>query len=96
MYVELITIFIGLFVEFIHFRLLGGWAGRWMVQGGFQCRGELLLLHLVGQRPAVLTAGAGRVVYFFFFFFIIIIFFHLSSISYVLSFGRRLNMTEIL
>ena len=41
------------------------------------------------QRPAVLAAGAGRVGYIFFIF-------HLSSLSNVLSFGRRLNMTEIL
>ena len=57
-----------------------------MVLGSFQCRGVLLLLHIVGQGPAVLAAGAGRVGYIF----------HLSSISNVLSFGRRLNMTEIL
>ena len=30
-----------------------------MVLGSFQCRGILLLLHLVGQGPAVLAAGAG-------------------------------------
>ena len=72
-----------------------GWA---TVLGSFQCRGVLLLLHIVGQGPAVLAAGAGRVCYFFIFFFFIIIFFffHLSSISNVLSFGRRLNMSEIL
>ena len=40
--------------------------------------------------PAVLVAGAGWVGYFFFFIF------HLSSLSNVLSFGRQLNMTEIL
>ena len=55
----------------------------------FQCRGVLLLLHIVGQGPAVLAAGAGRVGY-------ISYIFHLSSLSNVLSFGRRLNMTEIL
>ena len=38
----------------------------------------------------MLAAGAGRVGYVFFYIF------HLSSISNVLSFGRRLNMTEIL
>ena len=59
-----------------------------MVLGSFQCRGVLLLLHIVGQGPAVLAAGAGQVGYIFFF--------HLSSISNVLSFGRRLNITEIL
>ena len=52
----------------------------------FQCRGVLLLLHILGQGPVVLAAGAGRVGYIF----------HLSSLSNVLSFGRQLNMTEIL
>ena len=61
-----------------------------MVLGSVQCRGVLLLLHIVGQGPAVLAAGAGRVGYFFFFFF------HISSLSYVPVFGRRLDMTEIL
>ena len=28
-----------------------------MVLGSFQCRGVLLLLHIVGQGPAVLAAG---------------------------------------
>ena len=32
----------------------------------FQCRGVLLLWHMVGQGPAVLAAGAGRVGYFLF------------------------------
>ena len=67
-----------------------GWLGWAMVLGSFQCRGVLLLLHIVGQGPAVLAAGAGRVGYIFFYSF------HLSSLSNVLSFGRRLNMTEIL
>ena len=44
-----------------------GWA---MVLGCFQCRGVLLLLHIVGQGPAVLAAGAVRVGYIFFIFFI--------------------------
>ena len=52
-------------------------------------RGVLLLLHIVGQEPAVLAAGAGRMGYIFYIF-------HLSSLSNVLSFWRRLNMTEIL
>ena len=30
-----------------------------MVLGSFQCRGVLLLLHIVGQGPAVIAAGAG-------------------------------------
>ena len=36
-----------------------------MVPGSFQCRGVLLLWHMVGQGPAVLAAGAGRVGCFF-------------------------------
>ena len=66
-----------------------GWLGWAMMLSSFQCRGVLLLLHLVGQGPAVFAAGAGRVGYSFYIF-------HLSSLSNVLSFGRRLNMTEIL
>ena len=50
-----------------------------MVLGSFQCRGVLLLLHIVGQGPAVLAAGAGRVGYIFYIFL-------LSSFSNVLSF----------
>ena len=53
-----------------------------MVLGSFQYWGVLLLLHIVGQGPAVLAAGAGRVGFIFFIF-------HLSSISYVLSFRRH-------
>ena len=64
-----------------------GWLG-WAM-GNFHCRGVLLLLHIVGQGSAVLAAGEGRVGY-------IVYIFHLSSLSDVLSFGRRLNMTEIL
>ena len=60
-----------------------------MVLGSFQCRGILLLLHIVGQGPAVVAAGVGRVGYIFYIF-------HLSSLSNVMSFGRLLNMTEIL
>ena len=51
-----------------------------MVLGSFQCRGFLLLLHIVGQGAAVLAAGAGQVGYIFFLFFI-----------YLPSFGRRLK-----
>ena len=50
---------------------------------------ENYVRHIVGQGPAVLAAGSGRVGYIFYIF-------HLSSLSNVLSFGRRLNMTEIL
>ena len=45
-----------------------GWLGWAMVLGSFQCRGVLLLLHIVGQGPAVLAAGAGWVGYIFIFF----------------------------
>ena len=36
--------------------------------GSFQCQDILLLWHKVGQGPAVLAAGAGRVGYILFFF----------------------------
>ena len=58
--------------------------------GSFQCRGALLLLHIVGKGPFVLAAGVGRMGYISF------LIFHLSSLSNVLCFGRWLNMTEIL
>ena len=45
-----------------------GWLGWAMVLGSFQCRGVLLLLHIVGQGPAVLAAGVGRVGYIYIFF----------------------------
>ena len=48
-----------------------------MVLGSFQCRGVLLLWHMVGQGPAVLAAGAGRVGYFFIYLFFYFFFFHL-------------------
>ena len=66
-----------------------GWLGWAMVLGSLQCRGVLLLLHIVGQEPAVFAAGAGRVGYIFYIL-------HLSPLSNALPFGRRLNMTEIL
>ena len=53
------------------------WLGRALVLGSFQCRGVLLLWHMVGQELAVLAAGAGRWDVFFFFFFFYIVFFHL-------------------
>ena len=40
--------------------IVRGWV-RAMVMGSFQCRGVVLLWHIVWQRPAVLAAGAGRV-----------------------------------
>ena len=58
---------------------------RWaMVLGSFQCRGVLLLLHIVGQGSSVLAAGAGWVSYSFYIF-------HLLSLSNVLSFGDGLT-----
>ena len=36
-----------------------------MVLGRFQCRGVLLLWHMVGHGPAVLAADGGWVSYFF-------------------------------
>ena len=47
---------------------LRGWLDRAMVLGSFQCRGVLLLWHMVGQGPAVRAAGAGWVGYVLFFF----------------------------
>ena len=66
------------------------WLGRAMVLGSFQCRGVLLLWHMVGQGPAVLAAGAGWVGFFFFFFFLISSI--LSSFSNASSVGRRLDI----
>ena len=45
-----------------------GWLGWAIVLDSFQFRGVLLLLHIVGQGPAVLAAGAGRVGYIFLYF----------------------------
>ena len=42
--------------------------------GRFQCQGVLLLLHMVGQGPAVLAAGAGWVGYVFFFVVVVVCF----------------------
>ena len=69
----------------------------------FQCRGILLLWHMVGQGPAVLAAGAGQVCCFFccccFFFCCccFVLFFIssiLSSFSTVSSLGRRLGIPK--
>ena len=46
----------------------GGLLGRAMLLGSFQCRGVLLLWHMVGQGPAVLAAGVVLVGYVLFFF----------------------------
>ena len=48
--------------------MYGGWLGRAMVLGSFQCQGVLLLcIIMVGQESAVLAAGVGRVGCFLFF-----------------------------
>ena len=70
-----------------------GWLGRAMVLGSFQCQGVLLLWHMVGQGPAVLAAGAGRVGCFLGFVFLSSI---LSSFSNASSLGRTAGHTEIL
>ena len=41
-----------------------GWLGA-MVLGSFQCRGVLLLWHMVGQGPAVLAGGVGCPIFLF-------------------------------
>ena len=70
-----------------HRYLQSGWLlGRAMVLGSFQCRGVLLLLHMVGQEPAVLAAGAGWVGYVFFCF-VFLISSILSSFSNASSVG---------
>ena len=65
-----------------------------MLLGSFQCRGILLLWHMVGQGPAVLVAGAGRVGYFFFCVFFFFILSVLSSFSNVSSLGRWLDILK--
>ena len=62
-----------------------------MVLGSFQCRGALLLWHMVGQGPAVLAAGAGWVGCFIYIFFISSI---LSSFSNASSVGRLLDILK--
>ena len=66
--------------------------GRAMVLGSFQYPGVLLLWHMVGQGPVVLTAGAGRLGCFFYYFFFISSI--LSSFSNARSLGRRLDILK--
>ena len=66
-----------------------------MVLGSFQCQGVLLLWNTVGQGPAVVAAGAGRVGCFF----VVVVFFLaispiLSSFSNASSVGRRLDILK--
>ena len=75
-----------------------------MVLGSFQCRGDLLLWHTVGQGPAVLAAGVGRVGCFFFLLLLLFflgggdMYFFISSIlcsfSNASSVGRRLDILK--
>ena len=58
------------FIRYLAQMLTPGWLGWAMVLDSFQCRGVLLLLHIVGQGPAVLAAGVGWVGYIIFIFFI--------------------------
>ena len=58
-----------------------------MVLGSFQCRGVLLLWHMVGQGPDVLAAGAGHMGCF-------LILSILSSFSNASSLGRRLDILK--
>ena len=68
-----------------------GWLGRAMVLGSFQCRGVLILWHMVGQGLAMLAAGAGRMGCYLFI---------ISSrpsylpFSNALSVGRRLDILK--
>ena len=67
---QTLKVFVTLFSdEFFVTLFSAGWLGCAMLLGSFQCRGVLLLLHIVGQGPAVLAAGAGRVGYSFYIFF---------------------------
>ena len=72
-------------------KLKRGWLGRAMVLGSFKRRGVLQLWHMVGQGPAVLAAGAGRVGYFYFFFSSCLSYLPFSNAS---SFGRRLDILK--
>ena len=72
-----------------------GWLGQAMGLGSFQCRGILLLWHMVGKGPVMLAAGAGRVaIFIYLFFFIIFISSILSSFSNASSLGKRLDVLK--
>ena len=63
-----------------------------LVLGSFQCRGVLLLLHIAGQGPSVLAAGAGRVdyiyiyIYIYIYLYIIIIIIIFICLPFLMSF----------
>ena len=73
---DYVFFFVCLFVVFfINLRILSSFSnassvGRWLdiLKYWWSRPGVLLLLHIVGQGPAVLAAGAGRVAIFFIFF----------------------------
>ena len=79
-----------------------GWVGRWCCVTSSP--GVLLFWHMVGQAPAVLAAGAGRVFFFCCFFFLFFCFFFvlfcfsissiLSSFSYTSSLGKRQDILK--
>ena len=72
--------------NFVRFRdrkkMLDFFPRVYMVLGSFQCRGVLLLWHMVGLGPAVLAAGAGLVGFF------------PSRLSNASSLGRRLDILK--
>ena len=68
-----------------------GWLGGAMVLCIIRCRGVLLHLHIVGQGPAGLAAGAGWVGCLFLFLFISST---LSSVSNASSLWRRLDILK--
>ena len=66
---QTLKVFVTLFSdEFFGTLFSAGWLGCAMLLGSFHCWGILLLLHIVGQGPAVLAAGAGWVGYSFYIF----------------------------
>ena len=84
------------------YKLLSGWLGRAMVLSSFQCRGVLLLWHMVGQGLLCLQqVRYGWAVFFFFFFFFFLLFLFCyfissiqSSFSNASSLGRRLEILK--
>ena len=79
-------------IKHIQAVITDGRLGRAMVLGSFQCRGVLLLWHIVEQGYAVLAAGAGRMSYLFIYLFFISSI--LSSFSNASSVARRLDILK--
>ena len=62
---------------------------------GSAVAGVLLLWHMVGQGPAALATGAGRIGFFFFFFFFFFLISSILSSFYNASYlGRRLDILK--